>query len=88
VDVELLKGRIDAVAANEVHWGSHSALVATVSHFLELRMELEVLGSERSADMIEDDADALWTRVRVPSDSLVSHVPSSVAYNPPDRMSE
>jgi hypothetical protein len=31
--VELLKGRMDATAANGVRWGSHSALVATVLHF-------------------------------------------------------
>jgi hypothetical protein len=42
--VELLEGWIDATAANGVRWGSHSALVATVSHFPELKTELEVLG--------------------------------------------
>jgi hypothetical protein len=56
---ELLKGQIDAVAANRVHWGSRSVLVATVSHFLELETELEVLGSGCRADLIEDKADTL-----------------------------
>jgi hypothetical protein len=48
--VELLEGRIDAVAANGVCWGSHSALVATVLHFSELNTKLEVLGSGHNAD--------------------------------------
>jgi hypothetical protein len=34
-------------------------LVATVSHFSELKTELEVLGSRHSMDLIEDEADAL-----------------------------
>jgi hypothetical protein len=32
--VELLEGRIDTAATNTVRWGSHSALVAIVPHFL------------------------------------------------------
>jgi hypothetical protein len=56
---ELLEGQIDAAAANEVHWGSCFALVATISHFLELMTKLEVLGSGCSADCTEDKADAL-----------------------------
>jgi hypothetical protein len=59
-------------------------LVAIVSHFPELKTELEVLRSRRNTDLTEDEADALWIRVRWASDSLVSHVPSSVARNPPD----
>jgi hypothetical protein len=47
---ELLEGRIDIGAANGVHWGSHSALVAAVLHFLELKTELEVLGSGHNMD--------------------------------------
>jgi hypothetical protein len=34
-------------------------LVATVSHFSELKIELEVLGSGCNANLIEDEADAL-----------------------------
>jgi hypothetical protein len=55
----LLEGRIDATIANGVRWGSHFALVDTMSHFPVLETELEVLGSRRSADMIEDEIDAL-----------------------------
>jgi hypothetical protein len=57
--VELLKGRIKAAAANRVCRGSHSVLVAAVLHFPELKTELEVLGSQFSADLTEDEADAL-----------------------------
>jgi hypothetical protein len=59
--VELLEGWIDAVAVNGVRWGSHSALVATVSHFPELRSEMELLRSGRNADLTDVEADALWT---------------------------
>jgi hypothetical protein len=59
-------------------------LAATLSHFSELRAELELLGFGRSVDLTEDQVDALWTRVRQASDSLVSHVPPSLACGPPD----
>jgi hypothetical protein len=82
---EQLEDQIDAAAANGVRWGSRSALVAAVLHFPELKTDLEVLGSRRSADLTKDEADALWTWVRVALDLLASYVPSSVARNPPDR---
>jgi hypothetical protein len=47
---ELLKGRINATAANGVCWGSHSVMVAAVLHFAALRSELELLGSGRTTD--------------------------------------
>jgi hypothetical protein len=47
-EVELLEGRIDAATANGVHWGTRSVLVATLSHFLELKPELELLGSKHN----------------------------------------
>jgi hypothetical protein len=52
--VELLEGQIETTAANGVHWGSRSMLVAAVLHFLELRSELEQLGSARNVDLTED----------------------------------
>jgi hypothetical protein len=55
-----------------------------VSHLLELMTELEVLGSRRSADLTEDEGNALWIRVHAASDSMASHAPSSVARNPPN----
>jgi ABC-type amino acid transport substrate-binding protein len=51
--VELLEGRIDAAAANR------SVLVASLSHFPELKYEMELLGSGRNADLTKDQADAL-----------------------------
>jgi hypothetical protein len=57
--VELLEGWNDAAATNGVHWGSRSVLVAAVSHFLELKTKLELLGSRCNADLTEDKADAL-----------------------------
>jgi hypothetical protein len=86
--VELLKGRIDVVATNSVCWGSRSVLVAAMSHFPELKTELEVLRSGCSSDLTEDKSDALWIRVHVASDSLASHVPSLGARNPPNDVGE
>jgi hypothetical protein len=85
---ELLEGQIDAAAANGVCWGSRSMLVAAVSHFLELKTELEVLGSGRNVDLTEDEVDALWTRVCMALDLLALYVPSSVARNPPNGVKE
>jgi hypothetical protein len=78
---ELLEVQIDATTANRVRRGTRSLLVASLSHFLELKSELELLGFGRNADLIEDHADAA-------SDSLASLVPSSVARDPPDGMGE
>jgi hypothetical protein len=36
-------------------------MVAALSHFLDLKTELELLGSEHNADLTENRADALWT---------------------------
>jgi hypothetical protein len=85
---ELLEGQIDAAAANGVCWGSRSMLFAAVSHFLELKTELEVLGSGRNVDLTEDEVDALWTRVCMALDLLALYVPSSVARNPPNGVKE
>jgi hypothetical protein len=82
--MESLEGQIDAVATNGVRLGSHSTLVAVVSHFSELKPELELLGSGHNAYLIEDEVDTLWTWVRAGSDSLASYVPSMIAYGPPD----
>jgi hypothetical protein len=53
------RGSNYAAAANGVRWGSYSMLVATVSHFSDLKTELEVLRPGRNADLREDEADAL-----------------------------
>jgi hypothetical protein len=51
---ELIEDHIDMAATNGVRWGTKSALVAVVSHFLELGTELEPLGSGRNTNLIED----------------------------------
>jgi hypothetical protein len=61
-------------------------LVATLSHFPKLEIELGLLGSGRYTDMSDSQADALWTLVCVASDSLASLVPSSLARDPPNVM--
>jgi hypothetical protein len=63
---ELLEGWINTMTANGVCTGTQSVLVAALSHFLELKSKLELLESERNADLIEDQADALF----VPSVSV------------------
>jgi hypothetical protein len=60
---ELLEGRIDITVANGVHQGTRSVLVAALSHFPELKSELDLLGSEWNADLIDDQEDALWPLV-------------------------
>jgi hypothetical protein len=56
---ELLKGQISTATTDGVCWESHFMLFATVSHFPVLMTEPEVLRSGCSADLIEDEADAL-----------------------------
>jgi hypothetical protein len=55
-------------------------LAATLSHFSELGIELELLGSGHNTDQIEDQVDALWTQVHQALDLLASFVPPSVAH--------
>jgi hypothetical protein len=85
---ELLGNRIDAAATNGIRWGSRFVMVAVVSHFPELDTDLEVLGSRCSMGLTSDEVDALWSHVRAATDSLTSHIPSSVARNPPDDAGE
>jgi hypothetical protein len=56
--------------------------------FPKLDVDLEVLESERNAALTKGLVDAMWSHVRVAVDSLASHVPSSVARNPPDNAAE
>jgi hypothetical protein len=51
---ELLEGRIDTATANGVRWVTQSMLVAALSHFLELKTELELLEFEHNAYLTED----------------------------------
>jgi hypothetical protein len=63
-------------------------LVATLSHFPELKSELELLRSGHNADLVEDQADALWPLVDAASNLLALLIPSSVAHDPPDGTGE
>jgi hypothetical protein len=82
----LLEGQINTTTANGVCWGTRSALVASLSYFLELKSKLELLGSGLNVDLIENQVDALWTRVHATSDSLASHIPPSATRSPIDGM--
>jgi hypothetical protein len=86
--VDLLEGRVDVVASNEVCWGTRPALVTTLSHFLELEAELELLGSSHNAALMKDQVDALWIMLRPSSDLLALHVLPSVVCGPPDGAGE
>jgi hypothetical protein len=56
---KLLEGHIGPVVSNGVCWGTLSTLDAALSQFSELEIELELLGSGRNADLIEDQVVAL-----------------------------
>jgi hypothetical protein len=57
--VKLLEDRIITATTNRVRWGTWSTLAVTLSHFLELWTELELLGSGRNVDLMNDPMDAL-----------------------------
>jgi hypothetical protein len=80
---ELLEGRVDIMGTNGVCWGAQSTLVAVLLHFPELKTELGLLGSGRNMNLIEDEANALWTWMSAASDLLASNVSSSVAHGTP-----
>jgi hypothetical protein len=63
-------------------------LLATMSHFSELKTKLELLGSGQNVDLAKGQADALWPLVSVASDSFALLVPSSMARDPPDDVGE
>jgi hypothetical protein len=85
---ELLEGRVDASAANGVRYGTRSALVTTLSHFLELEAGLELLGSKLNAVLTEEQVDVFWILACSTSASLVSHILPSVAHSPHEGMGE
>jgi prophage DNA circulation protein len=78
--VELIKGRINIVAANLVRWGTGSVLATTLCHFLQLETELELLGCRHKADLMKDQVDALWTKTHRALESLVSCIISMIAH--------
>jgi hypothetical protein len=64
--------------------GAELALTVALSYFLELEVELDLLGSGYNADLTSDEMEALWARTRWASESLSSRVPPSAACGPPD----
>jgi hypothetical protein len=59
---ELIMDRINADAANGVRWGTWTTLVAALSHFPKLGTEMELLGSGRKVNLMENQVDALWAQ--------------------------
>jgi hypothetical protein len=68
--------------------GGGLALTAVLSHFPELEIELDLLGSGSNADLSCDEMETLWTRTRQASESLSWWVPPSAAHSPPDDAGE
>jgi hypothetical protein len=64
--------------------GVRLALTAALSHFPKLVTEMELVGSERNADLTKSQLDALWTQTRQASESLALSIPPSVARDSPD----
>jgi hypothetical protein len=60
--------------------GGRLAPTTTLSHFLELETEIELLGSGHNVDLTEGRLDALWAQTRRASKSLLSSVLSSVTH--------
>jgi hypothetical protein len=63
-------------------------LITVLSHFLELKLELELLGSEYNTDLTKDEMEVFWTWTRRASESMSSRVPPLVARSPPDNVGE
>jgi hypothetical protein len=70
-----VENQINKAAANGVWWGTHSSLVAVLSHFPELDPRLELLGPRRDADLSDDRVDNHWPLVSAVLDSLALLVP-------------
>jgi hypothetical protein len=80
--------QVSVAALNGVRWGARLALTAILSHFPELEVKLDLLGSGYNADLSCDEMEALWPRTRRASESLSSHVPPSAARTPPEDAEE
>jgi hypothetical protein len=61
-------------------------LVTTLSYFLELKAELELLSFSHNAALMEDQVDVLWILARPASDLMASHILPSVVRGSPDVM--
>jgi hypothetical protein len=68
--------------------GGRLALTAALSHFPELELELEFLGSGYNAYMMRDEMEVFWIRSHRASESRSSRVPPSIARNHLDNAGE
>jgi hypothetical protein len=84
----LIEGHVDAAAADRVHWGGRLALIAILSHYFELELELELLGSRYNVDLTKDEMEIFLTRTCRALGSTSSRVPLSVAHSPPNGAGE
>jgi hypothetical protein len=75
---------VRAVALNGVRWGVWLVLTAVLSHFPELEVVLDLLGSGYNADLSCDEMETLWTWTHRASESLSSRVPPLAARSPLD----
>jgi hypothetical protein len=64
------------------------ALTTILSHFHEVEVELDLLGSGDNAGLLCDKMETLWTRTHRALESLSSQVPPSTAPSPPDHAGE
>jgi hypothetical protein len=51
---KLTEAQVDAAAINGFQLGSQLALTAALSHFPELQVELDLLGTSYNADLMSD----------------------------------
>jgi hypothetical protein len=51
---------VSVAALNGVRWGARLALTAILSHFPELEVKLDLLGSAYNADLSCNEMEALW----------------------------
>jgi hypothetical protein len=58
---DLMKDHIDAAVTYGVDCGARLELTTVLSHFPELELELELLGSEYNADLTKDEMEVLWS---------------------------
>jgi hypothetical protein len=64
--------------------GTRAALVVTLSHFSELEVDLDLLGSGQNNDLSEKHVDTLWNQVRSAVESHTVGIPSATAHTSPD----
>jgi hypothetical protein len=64
--------------------GERLSLTTVLSHFPELKLELDLLRSVYNTDLTKGEMEVFWTWTRWASESLSSRAPPSVTRSPPD----